>query len=244
VTLQRVWLPSPNYSSRSTSVRLIVLHTTEGARTYQDLGNYFANRATQVSSHVGIDDTPGVIGEYVKRGNKAWTQGNANSYSVAAEQCAFAAWSASEWAKHPQMLANTAAWVAEEAAYFGIPIVALTSAQAQDGRSKGVCQHVNLGAAGGGHTDCGSSYPMAQVIEMAKGGTPAPEPVPPVMKFGGQVFAKQKDGSLLWFIANGAQSYWRPVPPGQAKDVPDSMIINDPNGSWAALWRIGAPAGA
>jgi hypothetical protein len=150
-------------------VRLIVLHTAEGARTYQELGNFFANPASGVSSHVGIDDTPGIVGEYVRRDGKAWTQGNANPYSVAAELCAFAEWSPEEWQLHPQMLANAAAWVAEEAAHFGIPLVALTAAQAQGG-SAGVCQHVDLGTHGGNHWDCGPGFPMAQVIDMACGG--------------------------------------------------------------------------
>ena len=68
------------------------------------------------------------------------------------------------------MLANAAAWVAEEAAPFGIPIVALTAAQAQGGVA-GVCQHVDLGAHGGNHWDCGPGFPMAQIIDMADGGT-------------------------------------------------------------------------
>jgi hypothetical protein len=149
-------------------VRLIVLHTAEGALSYQELGNFFSNPASGVSSHVGIDDTPGIVGEYVRRDGKAWTQGNANPYSVAAELCAFAAWSPEEWQLHPTMLANAAAWVAEEAAALGIPLVALTPAQAQGGTA-GVCQHVDLGAHGGGHWDCGPGFPMAQIIDMACG---------------------------------------------------------------------------
>ncbi len=62
-------------------MRLIVLHTAEGALTYQSLGSFFANPASGVSSQVGIDSTAGVIGEYVSRSGKAWTQGNANPYS-------------------------------------------------------------------------------------------------------------------------------------------------------------------
>src|SRR5215471_7945196 len=102
MALKRVGIPSPNYSSRGgTKVRLVVLHTAEGATTYQSLGSYFGSSSSQVSSHTGIDDTPGVIGEYVHRDQKAWTQANANPYSVATEMCALAAWSPSEWAKHP-----------------------------------------------------------------------------------------------------------------------------------------------
>jgi hypothetical protein len=166
--LTRKAIPSPNYSSRGGSnVRLIVLHTTEGARTIEELGNYFGSSSSQVSSHVGIDDKAGVIGEYVKRANKAWTAANANPVSVQAELCAFADWSSSEWQSHPNMLENCARWIFEEAEYFGVPITKLTASQAQ-GTARGVCQHVDLGSWGGGHYDCGTSFPMDQVLDMAR----------------------------------------------------------------------------
>jgi hypothetical protein len=170
MALTRKSIPSPNYSSRGgATVRLIVVHTAEGARTIEELGNYFASSSSQVSSHTGADDKQGVIGEYVKRGNKAWTASNANPVAVQIELCAFAAWTTAEWDKHPNMLSNCAKWVAEEAAYFSIPIVKLTAAQAQ-GSGRGVCQHNDLGSWGGGHWDCGSGFPIDRVLEMAKGG--------------------------------------------------------------------------
>jgi hypothetical protein len=172
-------LPCPNYSSRGgATVRLIVVHTTEGASSYANLSAFFngtAGTPGAVSSHVGIDDTPGTVGEYVQRGYKAWTQGNANPVAVGAELCAFAAWTADDWAAHPTMLANTAAWIAEEAAALGIPIVKLTPAQAQ-GNGVGVCGHGDLGGWGGGHTDPGPSFPWDQVLQMATGGQPAGPP--------------------------------------------------------------------
>jgi hypothetical protein len=185
--LNRVRILSPNYSSRGGSaVTTIVLHTAEGATTYQSLGSYFANPASQVSSHVGIDDTPGTIGEYVDRPNKAWTAGNANPWSVQAELCAFAKWSPADWQAHPQMLANTAAWIAEEAAAFGIPIVSLSAADAQNPNARGVCQHNDLGAMGGGHWDCGPGFPIDQVLSMAKGGASPlpPQPEAPKLYYG------------------------------------------------------------
>jgi N-acetylmuramoyl-L-alanine amidase len=170
MTLKRVAIPSPNYSSRGgAAVTTLVLHTAEGSRTFQSLGSYFANPATQASSHVGIDDTPGTIGEYVRRDQKAWTQANANPWSVAAELCAFAAWDIATWNTHPDMLANAAAWLAEEAAAFAIPLVALAPAQAQNPAARGVCQHIDLGSMGGGHVDCGPAFPFAQVLAMAQG---------------------------------------------------------------------------
>src|SRR5262245_41205928 len=142
MALRRVSILSPNYSSRGgSSVRLIVLHTAEGATTYEDLGHYFQGNV-EASSHVGIDDSVNEIGTYVQRANKAWTQGSANPVSVAAEMCAFAKWSTSEWRNHPNMLENCAKWIAEEAAAFGIPIVRLDGAESKNGR--GVCQHKDV----------------------------------------------------------------------------------------------------
>ena len=166
--LSRRWMPSPSYSSRGgATVRLIVLHTAEGALTIEELGNFFARSTNQVSSHTGIDDKLGVIGEYVKRGSKAWTAANANPVSVQTELCAFAKWSSSEWSKHPDMLENCSRWIAEEARAFGIPVVKLTPQQAQ-GSGRGVCQHNDLGSWGGGHWDCGGGFPMDSVIARAK----------------------------------------------------------------------------
>jgi hypothetical protein len=166
--LARRAFPSPNYSSRSgATVRLIVLHTAEGATTIEELGSFFANPASGVSSHVGIDDKQGVVGEYVRRDYKAWTAANANPVAVQAELCAFAGWSSGQWQQHSVMLENCARWLAEEAAYFDVPVVKLTAAQAQ-GSGRGVCQHVDLGAYGGGHWDCGGSFPIDQVIARAK----------------------------------------------------------------------------
>src|SRR5215470_3332719 len=176
--LDRVPYPTANYSSRGgAAVSLIVVHTAEGATNIADLGAWFANPASGVSSHVGIDDTANTVGEYVRRDYKAWTAANANPVAVQAELCAFAAWTPADWDDHPDMLANTAAWIAEEAAYFGIPIVKLSADEAQGGGT-GVCQHVDLGSWGGGHWDCGPDFPIDQVLEMAAGSSPPPTPAP------------------------------------------------------------------
>jgi hypothetical protein len=156
-----------------------VLHTAEGATTYQSLGSFFANPASGVSSHVGIDDdTPDTVGEYVRRDGKAWTAANANPWAVQAELCAFADWDTATWNSHEQLLANTAAWIAEEAAHFGIPLVWLTEAQAQNPDTRGVCQHADLGSMGGGHWDCGPGFPMQQVLDMAAGHTTGDDDMP------------------------------------------------------------------
>jgi hypothetical protein len=168
VSLARRWIPSPNYSSRGgAGVRLIVVHTAEGATTIESLGSFFANPSSEVSSHVGVDDKAGTVGEYVKRGSKAWTASNANPVAVQAELCAFAAWSPAEWDRHPNMLENLARWIAEESKATGVPITKLTPSQAQ-GSGRGVCRHSDLGSWGGNHSDPGSGFPMDDVLAEAR----------------------------------------------------------------------------
>jgi hypothetical protein len=202
MTLRRDWIGSPNYSNRNTPVRLIVLHTAEGALSYQSLGSFFANPASGVSSHVGIDDSPSVIGEYVLPHLKAWTQADANPYSVAAELCAFASWTPAQWHTHATMLANTAAWIAEEAIAFDIPIRKLSPAEAQGGVA-GVCQHVDLGAAGGNHWDCGPGFPMDEVLHMAANGA-WPEPS---RQKGHNMIASTDTGRGYWTVTHDGAVY-------------------------------------
>jgi hypothetical protein len=201
VSLVRVAIPSPNYSARGgSSVRLVVLHTAEGARTYQSLGNYFASPSAGVSSHAGIDDAKGEIGVYVRRGDKAWTQGDANPISVSAEICGFASWDTALWHQHPVMLENAAAWVREECAAFGIPMVKLTASEAQAGAS-GVCQHVDLGAWGGSHWDCGGGFPMDEVMAMAGGIIGQP------MQRKGREMIASTDGEGYWTTTGDGAVY-------------------------------------
>ena len=174
MALNRVAIPSPNYSSRGgTPVRLCVVHTAEGSTSIESLGAFFANPNSGVSSHTGIDDKPNTCGEYVPPGYKAWTQANANPYCIATELCAFASWDSATWNAHPVMLENCRLWIAEECARFGIPIRRLSAHEAQNGVA-GVCGHNELGASGGSHWDPGPSFPWDRVL----GGAPQPEPEP------------------------------------------------------------------
>jgi hypothetical protein len=72
------------------------------------------------------------------------------------------------------MLENCAKWIAEESARFGIPMVRTT-----DPNGTGVCMHVDLGAAGGGHWDCGPDFPIDRVIAMASGSPVSTPPASP-----------------------------------------------------------------
>jgi N-acetyl-anhydromuramyl-L-alanine amidase AmpD len=188
MAMQRLWRPSPHYSTSRGTVRLIVLHTTEGAQTIESLANWFKNPSAKVSSHVGVDNHQrGVCAEFVKRHHSAWAQGNYNSVSVCIEMCTPAGaangWSRDYWlSKQVRLLENCAQWVAEEAKAYGIPIVRLSPSQATGG-GRGLCGHVDIQPKD--RTDPGKGFPWDWVISKAKGQQPS-SPAPPSSGGGGQ----------------------------------------------------------
>lgn len=235
MSLKRVWIPSPNKSSRGGSgVRLVVVHTAEGARSFRDLGSFFSSSSVQASSHVGIDDERGTIGEYVRRGDKAWTQSNYNPQAVSVELCAApiassypcgANWDSAEWNRHDGMLQNVADWIREECQFYGLPITRLSSGAAQ-GSGRGVCGHNDLGAGGGGHWDPGPNFPWQRVIDLARGQAPAPTPTPEeegvepfvVVKADGRLeaFTQKESGEVLHAYQVATDGGWAGSEPGKA----------------------------
>jgi hypothetical protein len=222
MALKRVWIPSPHYSSRGgAGVRLIVIHTAEGARTIESLGSWFQNPGANCSSHVGADDKANTVGEYVSRPNKAWTQSEFNPVAVSLELCGFASWSTDEWNAHPNMLDNCAKWIAEEAAHWGIPITRLSASEAQGG-GRGCCQHVDLGQRGGGHHDCGGGFPMQAVLDAAKGGGAGPTTteedilIASAVAANGNFHVFELDGGWIWYCWQGkGQTNWSGGEPGK-----------------------------
>lgn len=141
--------------------RRIVLHDTEGAnivgiRDLAGLGGYFDRIVTQASSNVA-NDAEGNSARFVPDARKAWAQASYNPDSLSVEQIGFA--SQTSWSE-PQ-LRSTAKWIAYWSKKYGIPIVFSTV--------HGVCQHSDLGVAGGNHKDCGPKYPFERVLTMARG---------------------------------------------------------------------------
>lgn len=171
-------IASPNYSSRGgATVRLVAIHTAEGATNAVDLGHYFANPSSQVSSHVGIDDSQTI--QYVDYSQATWTMLSANPISDQAELCGFAAWSRDTWLNsHKGMLDRTADWIRTRCLARGIPIVKLSPADVAAGRW-GVLGHVDWtnGMHDGTHQDPGTGFPWDYVISRAAN---PPHPVTPI----------------------------------------------------------------
>ena len=180
MAIKEKWMPSPHYSSSRGPYNVIAFHTTEGAMTIESLGSWFANPSAGCSSHHGADNTSaGLLGAYVYENHKAWTQGNANNYCLSLEMCAYASWTTSTWMGKNVLLNNAADWLRYMCDKYKIPYTKLSNSQAQSGTVKGICQHVNFGSMGSGHHDCGSGFPMDEVIKRAKGGSSGGGSTPP-----------------------------------------------------------------
>jgi hypothetical protein len=187
MALKRYWWPSPSYSPGAigSDPRLLCLHTTEGARDNDSIKNFLCGH-NGVSYHASVDNlADNVAYEYVYEQDGAWAQCGANSHAVCLVMCtpsgASAGWSADYWwNEQSRMMHNAARWLAEESAQHGIPLVALTSSQAQ-GSGRGVCEHQHLGSWGCGHSDCGA-LPLDKLLALAKdygGGTVGGPEEPP-----------------------------------------------------------------
>lgn len=182
MAIREKWMPSPHYSSSRGPYNVLAFHTTEGAMTIEALGNWFANPSAGCSSHHGADNSSaGLLGAYVYESCKAWTQGNANNWVLSIELCAYASWSRSTWMGKPVILDNAADWLRYMVDKYKIPWTVLSDSQAQSGTVKGICQHVNFGSMGSGHHDCGSGFPLDEVISRAKGSSPSPSPGDPLV---------------------------------------------------------------
>jgi len=183
MALARVQIPSPNYGSGRASSRLLVVHTSEGAVTKENLGSFLSSPSAGVSYQAGFDDNSAAqIAVYVRHYDRAWAAYDANSWGehgcLCAPNGASSGWSRQTWLSKDRMLQACGAWLAEEAARYGVPLVKINGADVAAGRS-GICGHADISAAGvpGGHTDPGPNYPWDVCLAYALGGADFP-PIP------------------------------------------------------------------
>lgn len=236
-------IASPNFSPRNgATVRLIVVHTAEGAATTTELGNFFANSANQVSSHVGIDDQG--IEQYVDYAQEAWTILSANPISDNAELCGFAAWTRDQWLTgHMPMLRNAAAWIEQRCAARGIPVVKLTPADVAAGKA-GVIGHVDwtLGMHEGTHTDPGGGFPWDVVITLAQQAAPTPVPAPSPSPLPAPCAQEDVMSPIELTFYN---DQWQPDPAGlnfrascPAESGAASAVVETMWVRWVAYWGV------
>lgn len=136
---------SPNQSSRhGARVDLLVWHETAGA--YAGSVAWLCNPRAQASAHIVIDEHGTQATQLVSLAAKAWHAEAYNPRSVGVE--------------HANVLARgyaTSEQLAVSARVFGWLCLhlAIPPRYARNGVGPGICRHLDLGAAGGGHLNCG-----------------------------------------------------------------------------------------
>jgi hypothetical protein len=140
-----VWKRSPNFSSRhGVYVDLVVYHETAGH--YPSDVAWLCNPKSQASAHLVVREDGGQVTQLVRLDDKAWTQAFYNPRAIGVE--------------HSNITAkgySTEQQLRESARIFGwlLELYELPTRFARGGVGRGVCRHLDLGVAGGGHTQCG-----------------------------------------------------------------------------------------
>lgn len=165
---------SPNQSTRTANIGIIVLHSTEshnrkGASDLEAIAGFFGSSSAQASSHV-VTDNDGHSARCVPDERKAWTVGNLNSISLNLEQIGFAAQGRKEWREKEAHLHEVARWIAYWSRKHDIPIRKAVLSSSGAIVRKGVTTHAYCSSHGAGtsHWDPGE-YPMGYVLWLARG---------------------------------------------------------------------------
>lgn len=136
---------TPNKSSRhGVTPDLLVWHETAGS--YAGSIAWLRNPAAQASAHLVVREDGGETAQLVHLGGKAWHAAAFNSRSVGIEHANVTAKGYST-ERQLQVSARIFGWLC---LHLRIP-----PRWSRDGSTPGVCRHLDLGAAGGGHTQCG-----------------------------------------------------------------------------------------
>lgn len=208
-------MPYNSSPRRGARVRLLGIHSAEGARTVESLDRYFRARPA-ASSHAAAD--PWRLIDMVPYERAAWTMRNANPISDNLELCGFARWTRAEWLAVPGMLAGCARWLARRVEARDVPVRRLTLAQVRAGEP-GIVAHNDWTRAmrDGTHWDPGPGFPWDTVLDAANSlvrGTTAP-----ISTEGGRRMTPDQEHKLdqvLTLLENQAAILW-----GGGADMPD-----------------------
>lgn len=133
---------SPNYSPTLIAHDLFVFHRCEGG--YAGSIAWLCRAAAQASAHLVMKEDGSEITQLVPLSLKAWAEVSFNGRGVSLEIEGFTAQGMSD--QTMRAASAVAAWICRA---YDIPPV-----WAKGGQGRGLCQHHDLGAAGGGHVDC------------------------------------------------------------------------------------------
>ena len=152
--VQRV---SPNQSSRNGArIDLLVWHETAGS--YRSAVEWLCNPAADASAHLVLREDGREATQLVPLARKAWTQGAFNPRSVGLEHANVTA-KGFHSEQQLEVSARIFGWLCLK---YAIP-----PRWARAGAGRGICRHLDLGAAGGGHYNCGmSDFDFGRFVEM------------------------------------------------------------------------------
>lgn len=213
----------------------VTLHHQAG---YGDPLNVYITR--RVSAHFWVPRSGKPL-QHVDTANQAWhgtSAHNPRSLGVETEGCASPPYADPLTENQLDWFAKLMAWANQA---HGIPLQ-LSGAVTAPGLNYHRCQ-------GGPATGCPCDTRVNQrpeILRRAKAILAAPPTSTAPAFYDDSVFVEtdqaDTDGKpvLLWFIANGAASYYRKVPAGLKASVPERMKVKDPAGSWRQLWKVGA----
>jgi len=166
-------IPVSKFSSRlGERVRLVVIHTSEGARDVDSLAAFLNRPGVHASYHGAVDDTR--FEQYVDYTQAAWALRNGNQESDNLCLCGFASWSRAEWLRHPRMLELTAAWITQRCLARDLPVRRLTDPEVgqvmrNPHHPGGWTDHhgYTVGTGDGTHWDVGENFPFEAVAHRA-----------------------------------------------------------------------------
>jgi peptidoglycan hydrolase-like protein with peptidoglycan-binding domain len=139
---QVVQHPTPNYTPVAISHDLLILHMMEGG--YLGSVSWLCIPKARASAHLCMSEDGSIVSQLVPLQYKAWAECEFNSKGISLEIPGHTADGIPDdrW----RAAAKIFAWLSLA---YNIPPV-----WAKGGQGRGICQHHDLGAAGGGHVDC------------------------------------------------------------------------------------------
>jgi hypothetical protein len=140
-----VWRPTPNQSGRSgVAVELLAVHETAGP--YAGSVAWLCNPKADASAHFVVREDGLEATQLVALSRKAWTQCTFNWRTVSIE---LANVTAKGYATDYQLrvCARILGWL--------VMLTGTPPRWSRTGAEPGICRHLDLGAAGCGHTQCG-----------------------------------------------------------------------------------------
>lgn len=159
---------------RKKPIRLIVIHTEESQEiegSAKRVGLWLKGRS-DASAHITVDNKEWI--QVVKDTDTAWGAPGANQDGLHAELAGTALQTSAQWhdAYSSAMLSVLAKKVAQWCKTYKIPAVHLTVAQVADGKTRGICGHLDvtkafplLAKVYGSHSDPGLNFPWTEFVE-------------------------------------------------------------------------------